>query len=104
MGNIIKPLLLIDSAKLCRRDETFVSPPTFNLCIVCKSKFKCPFLDLGGIDHNYALQNKNLEDAVVIAYSELTGMGVEYYTNQKGVQFYTGNMMQEKYNGKYYLD
>ena len=55
------------------------------------------FLDQGGIDHNYALQNTNLEDAVVIAYSELTGMGLEYYTNQKGVQFYSGNMMQEKY-------
>ena len=24
-----------------------------------------------------------------------TGMGVEYYTNQKGLQFYSGNMMQE---------
>ena len=28
-------------------------------------------------------------------------MGVEYYTNQKGMQIYTGNMMEEKYQGKY---
>ena len=28
-------------------------------------------------------------------------MGAEYLTNQPGIQFYTGNMMSEKYNGKY---
>ena len=28
-------------------------------------------------------------------------MGVEYYTNQPGIQLYTGNMMNKKYNGKY---
>ena len=28
-------------------------------------------------------------------------MGVEYSTNQPGIQFYTGNMMNEIYNGKY---
>ena len=31
----------------------------------------------------------------------MTKMGAEYYTNQPGIQFYTGNMMQEKYDGKY---
>ena len=28
-------------------------------------------------------------------------MGVEYFTNQKGIQFYTGNMMLDKYIGKH---
>ena len=28
-------------------------------------------------------------------------MGVEYYTNQEGIVFYTGNMMKDKYEGKY---
>ena len=29
-------------------------------------------------------------------------MGVEYFTDQPGMQFYTGNMMDEHYEGKYY--
>ena len=28
-------------------------------------------------------------------------MGAEYSTNQPGIQFYTGNMMSEEYDGKY---
>ena len=28
-------------------------------------------------------------------------MGVEYSTDQPGIQFYTGNMMGNYYNGKY---
>ena len=28
-------------------------------------------------------------------------MGVEYFTDQPGIQFYTGNMMKDKYNGKH---
>ena len=30
-----------------------------------------------------------------------TGLGVEYSTNQEGIQFYTGNNMLDKYIGKY---
>ena len=105
--NITNHSVQIKSKKICEIDNEYV--PTGNLITVNNTKFDLnnhfsitqDFLDQGGIDHNYALQNNNLEDAVVIAYSELTGMGVEYYTNQKGVQFYSGNMMQEKYNGKY---
>ena len=28
-------------------------------------------------------------------------MGAEYYTNQPGMQFYSGNMMEKNYEGKY---
>ena len=28
-------------------------------------------------------------------YSKITGMGVEYFTDQPGIQFYTGNMMKD---------
>ena len=29
-------------------------------------------------------------------------MGVEYFTDQPGMQFYTGNMMDKHYEGKHY--
>ena len=59
------------------------------------------FLNDGGIDHNYSLINKNQDRPLAVIYSNKTGMGAEYLTNQPGIQFYTGNMMSEKYNGKY---
>ena len=41
-----------------------------------------------------------MKDAVAKIYSKKTGLGVEYFTNQHGIQFYTGNMMASEYNGK----
>ena len=38
-----------------------------------------------------------MEAPVAKIYSNKTKMGVEYFTNQQGIQFYTGNMMLEKY-------
>ena len=43
----------------------------------------------------------NNESPCAIAFSNLTRMGVEYYTNQEGIVLYTGNMMKDKYEGKY---
>ena len=59
------------------------------------------FLNSGGIDHNYVLKDQSMKEPVAIIYSKKTGMGVEYFTNQHGIQFYTGNMMLDKYIGKY---
>ena len=42
-----------------------------------------------------------MNEAVATIYSKKTGLGVEYFTNQNGIQFYTGNMMLDKYIGKY---
>ena len=41
-----------------------------------------------------------MEVPVAKIYSKKTKMGVEYFTNQKGIQFYTGNMMLDNYAGK----
>ena len=59
------------------------------------------FLHSGGIDHNYALDDQSMEAPVAKIYSNKTKMGVEYFTNQQGIQFYTGNMMLNNYVGKY---
>ena len=42
-----------------------------------------------------------MKESVAKIYSKKTGLGVEYFTNQHGIQFYTGNMMLDKYIGKH---
>ena len=59
------------------------------------------FLKSGGIDHNYVLSDQSMNEPTAKIYSKITGLGVEYFTNQNGIQFYTGNMMLDKYIGKY---
>ena len=39
--------------------------------------------------------------SIASIYSNITGMGVEYSTDQPGIQFYTGNMMKDSYHGKH---
>ena len=44
--------------------------------------------------------NKGKGKKVAIIYSNLTKMGVELFSDQPGLQFYTGNMMEKEYSGK----
>ena len=64
-----------------------------------------------GIDHCYCVSDDvfldliklnewNLKEVATV-YSKLTNMGISIYSNQPGLQFYTGNMMDEYYDGKY---
>ena len=57
-------------------------------------------MDEGGIDNNYDIGENLSIRKVAEVYSNLTKMGVTYFTDQPGVQFYTGNMMANEYNGK----
>ena len=57
-------------------------------------------LNSGGIDNNYVLSSDLSIEKVAEVFSRLTRMGVTYFTNQPGLQFYTGNMMANEYNGK----
>ena len=97
----------IISGAICETDEESV--PTGKLLNVSDTKFDLrksfkidkEFLNSGGIDHNYVLDDQSMETPVAKIYSKKTKMGVEYFTNQQGIQFYTGNMMLEKYFGKH---
>ena len=77
--------------------------------------FSITFYTYGGYIHNILIPYKNepykFEDVILgynnlkikkIAqvYSNITRMGVTYFSYQLGVQFYTGNMMADKYEGK----
>ena len=59
------------------------------------------FLDLGGVDNSYIIDNDSKLKKVSMAYSNITRMGVTYLSDQPDNQFYTGNMMKEGYKGKY---
>ena len=104
--NNLDHVVQIISDKICETD--LESIPTGNLLKVSGTKFDLrkplivdkEFLNSGGIDHNYALDDQSMQVPVAEIYSKKTKMGVEYFTNQKGIQFYTGNMMLDNYVGK----
>ena len=105
--NIADHFVKINSNSICETDENSI--PTGNLLKVKNTKFDLNeffkinknFLDSGGIDHNFSLIDSDNKNKIAIIYSSKTGMGVEYTTDQPGIQFYTGNMMNHNYIGKY---
>ena len=100
-------VVCIDSKSICETDEQSI--PTGKILKVEESKFDLQkdflinkdFLSSGGIDHNYILEDQTMKESVAKIYSKKTRLGVEYFTNQNGIQFYTGNMMLDKYVGKH---
>ncbi len=105
--NIADHNVKIESNFICVNDENSI--PTGKLLNVKKTKFDLnklflinnSFLNEGGIDNNYSLIDIEHDKSIAQIYSNKTGMGVEYTTNQSGIQLYTGNMMNKSYNGKY---
>ena len=100
-------IVYINSASICETDKQSI--PTGKILEVKGTKFDLQkdflinkdFLNSGGIDHNYVLQDQSMSDVVARIYSKKTGLGVDYLTNQHGIQFYTGNMMLDRYIGKH---
>ena len=59
----------------------------------------------GGIDNYFIISKpKNTLKEIVKVYSPKTKMGMILSSNQPGIQFYTGNNMKLKYNGKNHLN
>jgi len=100
-------VVYVNSNSICETDAQSI--PTGKIIEVERTKFDLQkdflinkyFLNSGGIDHNYVLRDQSMKGAVARIYSKKTGLGVEYFTNQHGIQFYTGNMMLDEYIGKY---
>jgi len=105
--NIANHNVFINSDNICEINKNSI--PTGKLVSIKGTKFDLnktvnisqKFLNEGGIDHNYELKNSNLSDLDGFIFSNLTGMGAEYYTDQPGMQLYLGNMMEKNYEGKY---
>ena len=55
-----------------------------------------------GYDHNYIINKKNVDDYVFagVCESPKTGIKMEIYTSQPGIQLYTGNWMTGNFVGK----
>ncbi|OUL25298.1 aldose epimerase family protein [Nostoc sp. 106C] len=57
--------------------------------------------EVGGFDHNYVLNKKDsFETPIAILNDELSGRKLEVFTDQPGMQFYSGNML----NGTFKTD
>ncbi len=105
--NISDHEIKINSNAICEFDKSLIPTGKIKnikdstLDMSSKTNISQKLLDEGGIDNFYIINKKNNEDPCATAYSKLTRMGVEYYTDQVGVVFYTGNMMKNKYHGKH---
>ncbi|TDO83461.1 aldose 1-epimerase [Halanaerobium saccharolyticum] len=55
-----------------------------------------------GYDHNYVLNTEgDLDQVAASVYSPATGIFMEVYTTEPGVQFYSGNFLDGSITGKY---
>ncbi len=66
------------------------------------SDYDC-LLIAGGYDHNYLLNNNEKYQKVASAYSNKTDVRVDVFTDMSGMQFYTGNFLDNMgKNGVHY--
>jgi aldose 1-epimerase len=86
--------VLIPTSELAFVEDT---PMDLRRLTVIGSKIDAPFeqLVLGrGFDHNWVLNTEgNITKLACKAISTVSGIGLEVYTNEPGVQFYCGNFM-----------
>tara|TARA_B100000029_G_C17550470_1_gene949921 strand:+ start:969 stop:2024 length:1056 start_codon:yes stop_codon:yes gene_type:complete len=107
--NISEHFLKINSDKICETDTNQI--PSGKMLNVKDTKYDFNevtkinenILKNQGIDHCYQISQTKDSDVKRVAsiYSNLTKMGMELYSNQPGLQLYTGNMMDKKYPGKH---
>lgn len=53
-----------------------------------------------GYDHNFVLDTKSIDELAIKVSSHETGISMEVYTDQPGVQFYSGNFLDGSLKGK----
>ena len=54
-----------------------------------------------GYDHNFVLDKHDLDTPIAIVKGDKTGIVMEIYTDEPGLQFYSGNFMQSRNVMKY---
>ena len=106
--NILDHSVNIKAQLYCDADTDLI--PTGKLLKVEQTKFDfqknkivdCSILKDKGIDVCYYIKEFDGKiKEVASVFSTLTKMGLNLYSNQPGLQFYTGNMMDNHYVGKY---
>ena len=111
--NIEQHKLMINSNYYIPVDKNLI--PTGNVQSVKDSPFdfkyyktigkeinvKHPQIKLGGgYDHNFIIDKKTNYDLAARVYEEKSGRIMEVFTNQPGIQFYSGNFLNGKTKGK----
>ena len=106
-GDILDHELMIDAARYTVVDEQLI--PTGELREVAGTPmdFRQPKLigkDLGqvnsGYDHNFVLNNKNGLAMVAVLSEPVSGRWMQIFTDQPGIQFYSGNFLDGTLTGK----
>lgn len=112
-ADILNNLLMIKADNTTPVDATLI--PTGKLAPVKGTPFdfttaKAIGKDIGttdeqlkngsGYDHNYALNKHTLKDVVATVQSPTTGIKLEVYTEEPGLQFYSGNFIGSTKDGK----
>ncbi|HEY0732198.1 MAG TPA: aldose epimerase family protein [Chitinophagaceae bacterium] len=107
-GDILNHQLMINALQYTPVDETLI--PSGNLASVEETPFDFRKADNigrrmhdddqqlkygGGYDHNFVLNKKDGElDLAAIATGDISGITLEVYTTEPGLQLYTGNFMK----------
>ncbi len=106
--NILDHQLLINAKKYTVVDSTLI--PTGELKDVQGTPFDFTSYQTigsrinqaaGGYDHNFVLDNTTSIRQVASVYDRTSGRSMTVFTDQPGVQFYSGNFLNGKIVGKY---
>jgi aldose 1-epimerase len=106
--------ILINADTYTPVDETLIpvgiepvegTPMDLHMPVIIGAHIDDPFEQLvrgRGYDHNWILNAKgDIHTLAAKAVSKKSGIGLEVYTNEPGVQFYTGNFMSGADKGKH---
>lgn len=111
-GTVYDHTLQLSSSAFCDTDENCLAngnilasrgtPFDFNTAAPLGERINAdyePVKKAGGIDHNFVLDGKGFRKFGEL-YSDKTGILMECFTDQPGVQVYSGNFLTD-YHGKY---
>lgn len=113
-SNVLDQVIMINADNFTPVDETLIptgispvdgTPLDLRTPVAIGKHIDEPFDQLQkgrGYDHNWVLNAKGDKNVLAAkAYSPKSGIGLEVYTNEPGVQLYTGNFMDGKDTGKH---
>jgi len=108
-GTILNHIVQIDADRYTPVDSTLIptgkigpvagTPFDFRKATAIGARINAPDEQLkfgGGYDHNYVLNKHTLATKVASVKGDKSGIVMEVYTEEPGLQFYSGNFMQSK--------
>lgn len=109
-GNILDHQMQICASAYTVVDETLIptgelrdvagTPMDFNLSAPIGERITQVGSDPKGYDHNYVLATAGLDQLAARVSEPVTGRVMEVYTDQPGMQFYSGNFLDGSITGK----